>query len=986
MPKIFRKILIIGSVVCVLILFGITIVINFLFTPEKITPMTLQMINQQLDGQVVCEKIELTFFSSFPHFGARLHEGYILSKNKRDTLATFSDFRGSVNMTKLLLRNEMDMEQITLRKPRLHLIMDQQGKANYDILKKDTTSVIDTTDNEASIKSIRLKSLRIEDATLHYEDKGAKLDYRIPHLALKIGFVYNEDYLLLKLHADSKQLAIKKDGFIFIKQLNSLLETELKLDKKNRKLSFANGRLKLNDIDFLLDGAFKALKGKRALEVSLQARMQVPSLANLWKMLPKKYLKTTDVRVGGRIDLVLRADGIYGEGLLPVSRAQLKIHEGSLHYKKFPGQITALEADMESLLDFNQRERSAIRVNKMMLKGTGINLKGSILVQNLLDNPQIEPDIQAKVDLTKIGSTFPVAEGIQIGGEAALNFEGKVAYRVDSGFDYRGLSLYGDGKLSNLHIKVDAEELIFHTPYTALNLKRDGGDGLLGQLAIDELTLQYGQKHRLSMKKLYTELARPQKGDKRLPLNGKINVEAFHYQSADSVSAHIEKASISAAVGPGKVPRSPHIVTAFDAQNLAVHYGQTEFIIDKGSYQFDVEKDQTKRWEPIGSFRFSKLKASIPHIGMPLSVNRSLITVKGHAIHLNNAFVTLGNFKMKLDGEVRNIFPVDKRDTLLYADLNLHARYLDIDELMGVMASETAKTGVIERMAATPLAAAPPVIPATGDSTGFTLPKHINFTFNSFIDRVKMGSLLLNNLRGQARVDNGQLNLHDFSLKSGEALLQTKLRYKPMENGQAKVQYVIDVRKMKMNQLKEFAPALDTLFPVIRALEGNADFSIKGSANLNKDMEVDIASVRSVAALRATHLAVQDNEAFRALAKTFKFKERDSTYIDSLNVEMLIKDRHLEILPALVEIDRYRLAVGGIQNIDLSYDYHISVLKSPVPFKMGVDVKGIIPDYNINLTKARYKYYFTDKERLAKKADSTIIRKRNAVLKLINFE
>ncbi len=985
MSNILKKILISLGLACTLILLAITFITNFLFKPEKITPIALKAINQQLDGQVFCKSVELTFFSSFPRFGARLHDGYILSRDRRDTLVVFSDFRGAVNMTKLLLKKEIDIERITLRRPRLHLAVDQHGNANYDILKKETAEATDTSDVQSAIKKIHIKSLRIEDASFHYEDKGSRLDCRIPHLALKIGFVYDEDHLLLKLHSDSKQLTITKVGFVFIRQLNSLLDTDMKLDKKSRKLSFTNGTLKLNDIDFLLDGVFERPNGRKAVNVALQAKMKVPSLANLWKMVPKRYLKTTDVDVGGRVFLVLRTNGVYGEGKLPVSRAQLKIHGGSLRYKKFPGQITALEADVESLLDFNERQRSAVRINKMLIRGTGIHLSGSVSAQNLLDNPEIEPDVEANIDLTKIGSTFPIVEGLQLGGRAFIDLAGKITYTAQSGFDYRDLSLQGNAKLADLQINMAKEELLFHTPYTALSLKRDEKNGLSGQLDIDRLNLQYGKKHKLTVQALHAQLSGSKKVDKRLPLKSKINLAALHYQSTDSMNVRIEKASIAAAVGPGKLPRAPHFVTSFDAQNLALHYGQMTLIVDKGSYQFNVEKNEQKQWWPIGSFSFSKLKAAIPNVGMPLSVNRSLITVKGHDIHLNNAFVALGDFKMKLDGEVRNIFPVDKRDTLLYADLNLHARYLDIDELMGVLQAESANAGVIERMAAPALTAAPPVTPIA-DSTRFTLPTNIRFTFNSFIEQLKMGSLMLNNLKGQARVDNGQLNLHDFSLKSGEASLQTKLRYKPLANGQARMQYVIDVRNMKMNQLKDFAPTLDTLFPVIKSLEGNADFSIKGSANLNNDMEIDIGSVRSVAALRATHLAVQDNEAFRELAKTFKFKERDSTYIDSLNVEMLIKDRQLEILPALVEIDRYRLAVGGIQHIDLSYDYHISVLKSPVPFKMGVDVKGKIPDYNISMTKARYKYYFTDKERLAKKADSTIIRKRNAVLKLINFE
>ena len=39
-------------------------------------------------------------------------------------------------------------------------------------------------------------------------------------------------------------------------------------------------------------------------------------------------------------------------------------------------------------------------------------------------------------------------------------------------------------------------------------------------------------------------------------------------------------------------------------------------------------------------------------------------------------------------------------------------------------------------------------------------------------------------------------------------------------------------------------------------------------------------------------------------------------------------------------MDRYKVAVGGTHNLDMTFNYHLSVLKSPVPFKLGIDITG----------------------------------------------
>jgi len=93
-----------------------------------------------------------------------------------------------------------------------------------------------------------------------------------------------------------------------------------------------------------------------------------------------------------------------------------------------------------------------------------------------------------------------------------------------------------------------------------------------------------------------------------------------------------------------------------------------------------------------------------------------------------------------------------------------------------------------------------------------------------------------------------------------------------------------------------------------------------------------------------------------------------------MSVEMILNDEKLMIFPFLLSIDRYNVAVGGIQNLDMSFDYHITVLKSPVPFKLGLNISGMPDDMKIRLGKAKYKDLFTVTRQ--KDLDSTSINLR----------
>jgi hypothetical protein len=46
--------------------------------------------------------------------------------------------------------------------------------------------------------------------------------------------------------------------------------------------------------------------------------------------------------------------------------------------------------------------------------------------------------------------------------------------------------------------------------------------------------------------------------------------------------------------------------------------------------------------------------------------------------------------------------------------------------------------------------------------------------------------------------------------------------------------------------------------------------------------------------------------------------------------------------------------VEGKHNLDMTFDYHISLTDSPLPIQLGVDVKGNLDDMKIRLAKCKY--------------------------------
>ena len=69
---------------------------------------------------------------------------------------------------------------------------------------------------------------------------------------------------------------------------------------------------------------------------------------------------------------------------------------------------------------------------------------------------------------------------------------------------------------------------------------------------------------------------------------------------------------------------------------------------------------------------------------------------------------------------------------------------------------------------------------------------------------------------------------------------------------------------------------------------------------------------------------------------------------------MTVFRKEVELYPFLLTMDKYQLVASGRHNLDNNYDYHLEILKSPLPTRLALDVKGVMPKLGFALTPCRY--------------------------------
>lgn len=120
----------------VMFLIAAVIAIWIVFTPERLTSVVRDQLPKFVTCETSLEKVDLTFFSTFPSFG--LHIKNLCLKNPMpespsDTVIFVEDCTATIKLDAFLRNEEVILEKFYLRHLFANLYTDTLGASNFDV-------------------------------------------------------------------------------------------------------------------------------------------------------------------------------------------------------------------------------------------------------------------------------------------------------------------------------------------------------------------------------------------------------------------------------------------------------------------------------------------------------------------------------------------------------------------------------------------------------------------------------------------------------------------------------------------------------------------------------------------------------------------------------------------------------------------------------------------------------------------------------------
>ncbi|EKA86712.1 hypothetical protein HMPREF1204_00872 [Bacteroides fragilis HMW 615] len=658
-------------------------------------------------------------------------------------------------------------------------------------------------------------------------------------------------------------------------------------------------------------------------------------------MIPKSYVKDTKVSAKGEVTVSGRVRGVYGDKKLPAVSLKIGIKEASAQYKGLPYGIDEVTADFDAYVDLMRHQPSYLNLKIFHFKGAHTEVLADAKVDDLLDDPLITFHTKSTVDLDALAKTFPLQESVTITGKLDADMGMKCRLSALKKQDIGRMKLGGKLELKDFELKDTAKDFDFLGNAT---FRFRDNETLQAQMDVRKLVLR-SRFLSSDIERLVANVSstNPQDTNRIVSLQCDMEVSKLRASMGDSIKLYSARAKAQAALGPQEVDvTKPAIDFSLRADSLFFSAAGTRMAMNVAGIKMKADKLNDSLWMPKGIVGFNRLRFRTPEFGLPIRMSKTAVTVDGPKITLKNASVRIGRSNMTATGDMMGVYRTMTKGEKLTAHLSLTSDLIDCNQLINSLSFPEDTTEVLTDS-----------VPS--EMKLFVIPRNIDFELQTDLKKVIFEKMLFENVHGAVDIKNQAIHLEDLSMRALDADMKAVMVYKAGSPRGGYAGFDFKIRNINIAKLVDFVPALDTIVPMLRSFKGRVMFDVAADARLDSAMNIRIPTLRSAIHIKGDSLVLMDGETFAEISKMLMFKNKKENVFDSISANVTVHDGNVTVYPFLVEIDRYKAAVGGEQGLDMNFNYHISILKSPLPFKAGVNISGNLDKMKFRIGKAKYK-------------------------------
>ena len=502
--------------------------------------------------------------------------------------------------------------------------------------------------------------------------------------------------------------------------------------------------------------------------------------------------------------------------------------------------------------------------------------------------------------------------------------------------------------MDTIHASAPALNVGLTLPASA---KQKGQKGAYVTLTTSQLDAKVGKGIKANLKNPDITLAADnfKGGFEKMLLNADMKLSHLDVDY-DTIHANIDAPALTFVTTPGKTAKGLNARVTLDGKSVVANMGKA-YALNSNSLKVNasvsenkVKTDFLNHWNPSADFILGNAFVKVDGIDELIRISNIDFLFNSHELDFKKSTFRIGQSDMSMQGSIVGIKEwIEDHKNLMKGEMQVTSDFLDLNEIMA-LTSGIGHTATAEEKAES----------TNKEDDPFMVPEGIDFNFVLNTQRALYDNFDMNNLKGTLTVKDGTLLLREIGFTNKAAEMQLTAMYQSPRKNNLFLAMDFHLIKVQINDLLTMIPYIDTLVPMLKTFDGQAEFHIGAETNLKSNYEPKISTLRAAADIEGKNLTVNDKFTFTKITDLLDISTNGSYRVDSLDVQLTAFKNEIDLWPSQIAIGKYKVTVDGRMTLDRNGEYHLSVTQSPLPVRLGLKISGPFNKLEYKLEDCKY--------------------------------
>ena len=851
----------------------------------KILTLVKKGINENVNAKVDFNDLSLSLFRHFPKLSVALENISVTGTESfaKDTLISAKKIDVSLNLLSVMSDN-IKVSGVYLDNPRIHALVDKNGKANWDIAKADTNTT--STDTSSSSFKMELKKYAITDGYIFYKDEQGNMSAEISGLNHEGSGDFTQDVFTLSTNTKAESANFIYENIPYLVNAKADIGADVKIDNKTSKYDFKTDDIQVNNLKLSAEGFFQ-LVNDSVYNMDIAFKSPSNDFKDILSMIPSVYKNDFDkIKTSGKATFNGFVKGTYSPQQLPAYDVKLDVADGFFQYPDLPKPVKNIQVALHASNPDGKMDNTVIDISKGHIEMDNEPFDFKVLFKNPETSRYIDAVVKGKLDLGNVSKFVKLDGGTKLAGLIAAD-------------------AFAKGNLSAIENQ--------NGPFTA------GGFFNISNL-------------------LYASKDFPQ------PIqNGNMKIDLVNNGGvADNTAINISQAHIEVGKDPVDFTlQLQHPVSSIDFSGTAkgrftldnvkqftqLEPGTTVSGVLNADLAFSgnktaIDKKEYDKINTTGTAELTNVKYVSKEYPTGVTVSNTKLSFNPKNVTLNNLAANYMNTNFTANGVLNNLIGYALKDQTLDGTINVTADKMNLNDWMGTDTATSSST-------------------TEASSDPFLVPANINLTINTKADQVKYDKVTYNNINGTLVMKDEMVKLQNVKTEALDGTIAFTGSYATKANKKKPdISISYDIKDVSVQKAFYAFNTFQKLMPIGQFLDGKLSSQLNLTAVLGGDMTPLLNTLTGEGSLLLLQGVLKKFQPLEKLASTLQIGDLNEITVKDIKNYIEFANGKVRVKPFTIKVKDIEMEIGGMHGFDQSLDY---IVQMKVPRKyLGSEANALV--------------------------------------------